>query len=114
MGCWESPFGLYWPRQVYGRVVEELSAQGAKAIAFDVLFGELRPDHPPVQMADGSFMESDDFFAAQMRRAGNVIYRLYRRSDAAGFVRHQLSRARRHLHRKGCRRRFAPRQKFQI
>jgi class 3 adenylate cyclase/CHASE2 domain-containing sensor protein len=66
-------FGLYWPRQVYGRVVEELSAQGAKAVAFDVLFGELRPDHPLVQLASGGVMESDDFFALQMRRAGNVF-----------------------------------------
>jgi class 3 adenylate cyclase/CHASE2 domain-containing sensor protein len=66
-------YGLYWPRQVYGRLVEELSAQGAKTAAFDVLFGELRHDHPPVQMADGSLMESDDFFALQMRRAGNVL-----------------------------------------
>jgi adenylate cyclase len=66
-------YGLYWPRQVYGRLVEELSAQGAKIVAFDVLFGELRHDHPPVQMADGSLMESDDFFALQMRRAGNVL-----------------------------------------
>jgi class 3 adenylate cyclase/CHASE2 domain-containing sensor protein len=66
-------FGLYWPRQVYGRLVEELSAQGAKTVAFDVLFGELRHDHPPVQMADGSLMESDDFFALQMRHAGNVL-----------------------------------------
>jgi class 3 adenylate cyclase len=67
------PYGLYWPRQVYGRLVEELSAQGAEGIAFDVLFGELRPDHAPVQMADGSTMESDDFFALQMGRAGNAI-----------------------------------------
>jgi class 3 adenylate cyclase/CHASE2 domain-containing sensor protein len=66
-------FGLYWPRQVYGRLVEELSAQGAKTVAFDVLFGELRPDHAPVEMADGSFIESDEFFALQMRLAGNVI-----------------------------------------
>ena len=65
--------GLYWQRQVYGRLVEELSAQGAKTVAFDILFGELRSDHPPVQMADGSLMESDDFFARQLRRAGNVI-----------------------------------------
>jgi len=41
-------FGLYWPRQVYGRLIEELSAQGAKTVAFDVLFGDLRHDHPPV------------------------------------------------------------------
>ena len=47
--------------------------QGAKAVAFDVLFGELRPDHPPVQMANGGLMESDDFFALQMRRAGNIL-----------------------------------------
>ena len=66
-------YGLYWPRHVYGRLVEELSAQGAQAIAFDVLFGELRPDHAAVQMADGGLIESDDFFALQMRQAGNVI-----------------------------------------
>ena len=66
-------FGLYWPRQIYGRLVEELSAQGAKTIAFDVLFGELRNDHPPVQMGDGSLLESDDFFALQMRHASNVV-----------------------------------------
>ncbi len=66
-------YGLYWPRQVYGRLVEELSAQGARAVAFDVLFGELRPDHPQVQMADGGLMESDDFFAQQMRLAGKVL-----------------------------------------
>ena len=66
-------FGLYWPRQVYGRLVEELSAQGVKAVAFDVLFGELRADHPLVTMANGNFIESDDFFALQMRHAGNVL-----------------------------------------
>ena len=72
-GLLGKPYGLYWPRHVYGRVVEELSAEGAQVIAFDVLFGELRPDHAPVQMADGSIMESDDFFALQMRLAGNVV-----------------------------------------
>ncbi|MGA2247970.1 MAG: CHASE2 domain-containing protein [Verrucomicrobiota bacterium] len=66
-------YGLYWPRHVYGRVVEELAAQGARTITFDVLFGELRPDHAPVEMADGGIVESDDFFALQMSRAGNVI-----------------------------------------
>lgn len=66
-------YGLYWPRQIYGRLVEELSAQGAKTIAFDVLFGELRDDHPQVQMGNGNLIESDDFFALQMRRASNVV-----------------------------------------
>lgn len=72
-GLLGQPYGLYWPRHVYGRVVEELAAQGAQAVAFDVLFGELRPDHAPVQMADGTLLESDQFFALQMRRAGNVV-----------------------------------------
>jgi len=66
-------FGLYWPRQVYGRLVEELSAQDARTVAFDILFGELRPDHPLVTLANGNYVESDDFFALQMRRAGNVL-----------------------------------------
>jgi len=69
-------FGLSWPRQVYGRLVQELSEQGAKAVAFDLIFGELRPDHPGVVMADRHFMESDDFFALAMHRAGNVIIAL--------------------------------------
>ncbi|HEY4415637.1 MAG TPA: CHASE2 domain-containing protein, partial [Verrucomicrobiae bacterium] len=63
-------FGLLWPRQVYGRLVDELATQGAKAVGFDVLFGELRNDHPLVQMADEiHYEESDDFFAEQMHRA---------------------------------------------
>jgi class 3 adenylate cyclase/CHASE2 domain-containing sensor protein len=66
-------YGLFWPRQVYGRLVEELALQGAKAVAIDVIFAELRPYDPSVVMADGSDRESDQFFADQMHRAGNVI-----------------------------------------
>lgn len=67
-------FGLYWPRQVYGRLVQELAAQGAKVVGFDVIFGELRGDHhAPVVMANGDLVESDDYFARTMRDAGNVI-----------------------------------------
>ena len=73
-GLLGQPYGLYWPRHIYGRLIEELSAEGAECEAFDVLFGELRPDHAPVVMADGvSTMESDNFFAERMRQAGNVI-----------------------------------------
>lgn len=66
-------FGLLWPRQVYGRLVNELSDEGAKAVAFDVLFGELRPDQQAPVQTDGGMIESDDYFAAQMWHAGNVI-----------------------------------------
>jgi len=65
--------GLYWPRQVYGRAVEELTAQGAKLVAFDVTFGELRHDHGLVEMRGGKLVESDEFLALQMRRASNTV-----------------------------------------
>jgi len=66
-------FGLYWPRQVYGRLVRELSLQGAELIAFDVLFGELREDHASVRMSDDVQIESDVYFANELQRAKNVI-----------------------------------------
>ena len=72
-GSLDFRFGLYWPRHIYGRVTRELAAQGAKAVAFDVLFGEMRPDHGPVVMTDESTIKSDDYFALQMKNAGNVI-----------------------------------------
>ena len=65
--------GLYWPRHVYGRIVQELAAQGAEAIAFDVLFPDLRPDHPGVTLLDGSTIASDHYFTNQLQRAGNVV-----------------------------------------
>ena len=66
-------YGLYWPRSVYGRLVEELAAQGARAVALDIIFDEPRPDHPPVRMADDNYLESDEFFARQLQHARNVI-----------------------------------------
>ena len=65
--------GLYWPRHVYGRLVEELSRQGATAIGFDVLFTDLRRDLQPAVLPDGTEEMSDYFFARQLAAAGNVI-----------------------------------------
>ncbi len=96
-GLLGSRYGLYWPRHVYGRLVRELSAQHAAAVAFDVLFAELRPDQAAIPVRDtpdhalekflqqlhpggkltklegAIWVESDDFFAWQLHRAGNVI-----------------------------------------
>ena len=66
-------FGLLWPRQVYGCLLQELEAQGVRTVAFDVIFGGLRPDHPPVRMTDGRLVESDEFFAMELQRASNAI-----------------------------------------
>ena len=88
-------------RHVYGRLIRELSAQGAKGIAMDVLFKEHREDLPfPMtiddakkngftdheislfnttrikkseKIVDGVIIDSDEFFAVQMRKAGNVV-----------------------------------------
>ncbi len=65
-------FGLLWPRQVYGRLVSELSAQGANVVGLDALFSELRPDHQAVS-TDGGSISSDAFFAHAMRRSGRVL-----------------------------------------
>lgn len=91
-------YGLYWPRHVYGRVLRELTAQGARAVAFDILFAGRRfdqgevsvsavqwPDFPaflsrlhpneaaPVYENNGehlTLMQSDDYFAWQLFRSG--------------------------------------------
>lgn len=66
-------YGLYWPRAVYGYMLRELTAEGAKAVAFDVLFANLRPDHEPVKDSDGKEISSDEFFSHQIKNHGGVI-----------------------------------------
>jgi class 3 adenylate cyclase len=65
-------FGLYWPRHIYGRVIRELKAQGATAVGLDVLFGERRWDHGPIQTSNG-LIPSDVFFQQQLKQAGNAV-----------------------------------------
>lgn len=66
-------YGLYWPRAVYGHLVRELADQGAKLVGFDVIFGEHRVFDSAVQLTDGTMIDSDPFFAQEMRRATNVV-----------------------------------------
>jgi class 3 adenylate cyclase/CHASE2 domain-containing sensor protein len=94
-------YGLYWPRQIYGRLIRELAAQKAKAAGLDIIFAELRPDHAPVPVSIEKWPEvleflsslrvdeapvtyeeqgekfvlvdSDDYFAWQLRHAGIAI-----------------------------------------
>jgi class 3 adenylate cyclase/CHASE2 domain-containing sensor protein len=65
-------YGLHWPRHVYGRLVEQLAAEGAQTVAFDVLLGELRPDLHGI-IRDGRVIDSDDFLAEQLRATGRVV-----------------------------------------
>lgn len=65
-------FGLYWPRQLYGRMLRELHHEGAQVIAFDILLSDLRTDHARV-VTDTINMTSDEYCAMLMKQAGNVI-----------------------------------------
>ena len=66
--------GFSWPlpRQVYGRLVRELTAQGAKVIGFDILFDSAHPrhTHTDVRLPDGRVLGSDEFFAQELQAAG--------------------------------------------
>jgi class 3 adenylate cyclase len=62
-----------WPRQLYGRLIGELTAQGAKAIAIDILFLERQPIQGTEILVDGQTVESDDYFAQQLGRCSNVV-----------------------------------------
>ncbi|MBI4659212.1 MAG: adenylate/guanylate cyclase domain-containing protein [Verrucomicrobia bacterium] len=61
-----------WPRYFYGRVVNELAAQGAKAVALDILFDEIDLG-AEVKTPIGKSVLSDPYFADELRSAGNVV-----------------------------------------
>ncbi|MFN0066580.1 MAG: CHASE2 domain-containing protein [Limisphaerales bacterium] len=71
-GLLGEPIGLLWPRFIYGHLAEELAAQGATAVAFDMVFGERRMDHREAAQPDGTPVGSDESFAQAMRRLGTV------------------------------------------
>lgn len=74
---WDRSVGLHywllWPRDVYGRLVDELSQQNAKAVGLDIIFDKLRDDLPEAILSDGTYTNNDVLFAMQMRRASNVV-----------------------------------------
>jgi len=68
-------FKFPWPRQLYAKLVRELSAQGVKVVGFDILFAELHPPSPEtdINFASGKTLSSDEYWAQQMRRSSNVV-----------------------------------------
>ena len=85
-------YGLYWPRHIYGQLVRELNKQGATAIAFDVLFSDLRPDLAPMVFTNNTTEPSDLFFGRTMKEAGNVVI-----GATPGLLPHSFFRAQAHL-----------------
>lgn len=70
-GVLGTEFGLKWPRHIYGFAARELQTQGARAVAFDVLFAERRKDLTGWRI-DGEAEDSDAFFARRLAAAGNI------------------------------------------
>ncbi len=66
-------FGLLFPRMLYGRVLRALAAEGTRAVAFDTVLSEERPDHAPVELADGTAQTSDGFFAGELGNSASAI-----------------------------------------
>jgi class 3 adenylate cyclase len=94
-----------YPRHLYGRMIRELTAQGAKAVGFDIMFANrlkevaksvqifipradaqklglteaqlsqlgTAPFGSPDRPVPGVIIDSDDYFAAQLRQASNCV-----------------------------------------
>lgn len=61
-------FGLLWPRYLYAKVLEELRAQGARAVGFDIFFSDIRYDHAALAIGNTN-IDSDSYFSTQLRRS---------------------------------------------
>ena len=68
-------FAAPWPRFMYGQLVRELKAQGAKAVGFDIFFSEysIRSPTTDVTLDKTNVFSSDEFFAHEIAEAGNVV-----------------------------------------
>lgn len=64
-----------WPRQLFGRALRELAAEGAGRVGIDVFFLDRHRDFLETRLPDdaGKPLSSDDFLGWQLRRAGNAI-----------------------------------------
>ncbi len=76
-GLLGKPYGLYWPRHVYGAALRELAFDDAKAVGFDVIFAEKRSDQM-VDLVDADTKQtnrgaSDWLFATDLRNSGVAI-----------------------------------------
>ena len=64
-----------WPRKLHGQLIRKLKEAGVQAIGFDILFQERHPSNSEtdIRLANGLSIDSDQYFASQIIRAGNVV-----------------------------------------
>ena len=72
-----------WPRSVHGELIDQISAQGPRAIAFDVLFNELDVYRP----------EQDTALADAVARHPDVLLAMTLNADGAGAWVHDMPSA---------------------
>jgi adenylate cyclase len=84
-GSYEYQVTFPWPRFLYGRLISELKAQGARVVGFDILFDQLKPKDQMTSAFLGrstsNTLSSDEYFARQLRAAGNVVLAAEASSD---------------------------------
>lgn len=59
----QQPYDGSWDRGVHARLVERLTADGARAVVFDVIFSDPNPNHP----------DGDERFARAIKANGKVV-----------------------------------------
>jgi len=59
----DQPYNTSWDRELYARLVERLTADGTRAIVFDIVFSDKHPTKP----------EGDEHFARAIKANGKVI-----------------------------------------
>ncbi|MFM2083087.1 MAG: hypothetical protein RL380_1778, partial [Verrucomicrobiota bacterium] len=91
------PYGLYWPRHVYGRALRELTAQGAAVVGFDILFPDARPDHAPVLVATSGEPDLEKFLTALHPSETNTLFNGQLNVDSDDFFAWQLHASQRGL-----------------
>ncbi|HEV2694192.1 MAG TPA: CHASE2 domain-containing protein, partial [Verrucomicrobiae bacterium] len=68
------PFNASWDRTIYGQLVDRMTAEGAKAVVFDMDFTDAHPTKP----------EGDDRFAQAIKANGRVVLSADYTVDAQG------------------------------
>jgi len=72
-----------WPRFIHGQLVQELAAEGAKVVAFDILF--LTPYAAYSDVLENELpIPSDEYFSRTLREAGNVLLAASSSPNASG------------------------------
>ena len=57
------PYDNSWNRELYGRLLERLTAEHARAVGFDIVFSDPNPAHP----------DGDNYFARAIKANGKVV-----------------------------------------